>query len=230
MLTTKNIIVIVIIALILFLWVWFLRACDRANRIDWGNKWFNRIDGLNRLFCHYYHRLSAEPLALPAQGPAILASNHVSGLDALVLIAASRRRLHFIIAREQYERFGLQWLFRAAGCIPVDRSGRPETAFREALNMLKAGHVIALFPHGRIRLDNEKPTRLKAGVVRMAKLADCPIYPFRIDGVRAQGHVTMAVFVPSRVRISGYSPIRCEADVADADYLAQLAELLERPA
>jgi 1-acyl-sn-glycerol-3-phosphate acyltransferase len=230
MLTTKNIIVIVIIALILVLWGWFLRACDRANQIDWGNRWYNRIDGLNRLFCQYYHRLSAEPLALPAQGPAILASNHVSGLDALALIAASRRRLHFIIAREQYERFGLQWLFRAAGCIPVDRSSRPETAFREALNMLKTGHVIALFPHGRIRLDNEPPARLKAGVVRMARLADCPIYPFRIDGVRAEGHVTLAVFVPSRVRISGYPAIHCEDGIADTVYLEQLAGLLERPA
>jgi 1-acyl-sn-glycerol-3-phosphate acyltransferase len=222
---TYNLLIIVLLAgVILFL---FFRACLRANLIDWGHGWYNCIDGLNRLICRHYHRLQGEPLELPASGAAIVVSNHVSGLDALVMIAASRRPLHFLIAREQYERFGLRWLFRAAGCIPVDRSGRPEKAFRDALKMLQQGHVVALFPHGRIHLDHEPPVKLKAGVVRLARLAGCPVYPFRIDGVRAQGHVVLAVFVPDRVCISARSPLQCDPGQEEADCLQQLARRLQ---
>ncbi len=56
----------------------------------------------------------------------MVVANHISGLDPLLMAAASRRSLHFMIAREQYERFGLKWLFRMAGCIPVDRERAPE--------------------------------------------------------------------------------------------------------
>jgi 1-acyl-sn-glycerol-3-phosphate acyltransferase len=122
-------------------WRAAMRALERANGAEWGGKWLDRLDGLNRIFCRRYHRLSAECLPLPEQGPALLVANHCSGLDPLLPIAASRRPLRFIIATEQYHRFGLEWLFRAVGCIPVDRRGRPERAFRDALKALRAGET-----------------------------------------------------------------------------------------
>jgi len=114
------------------------------------------IDGWLRLFCRYYHRLEYEPLPLPERGPALVASNHLSGLDPLLLITASKRPLRFLIAQEEYHRFGLNWLFRAAGCIPVDRKGRPEKALRRAREALQRGEVVALFPHGRMGIHGER--------------------------------------------------------------------------
>lgn len=198
----------------LLFWLW--RLAGRAAEVDWGGPWINRVDGFGRIFCRRYHRLRGDSLYLPEHGPAIVVANHISGLDPFLLIAASKRRLRFIIASEQYHRFGLHWLFRAAGCIPVDRKGRPERAFRAALKALAEGEVVALFPHGTIHLDSEPYRRLKPGAVRLAQLADCPIYPARIDGVRAAGRILLPVVLRSHATVESCSQINCKGrDVRD---------------
>ncbi len=190
-------------------WLLLLRAADRARGAEWGHLWVNRIDGLNRIYCRRYHRLVSEPLALPSEGPAIVVANHVSGLDPLLLAAASPRPLRFIIASEEYHRFGLTWLFRAAQCIPVDRTGRPERAFRAALAALKAGEVVALFPQGRIYRDREAPHHLKAGASRLAQMTNAPLYPHRIEGIAGEGTVFSSLWKRSRARLTAYPPIVC---------------------
>jgi len=217
-----------LVLILLFTVAWLSRVTLRACEIDWNSVWMNRLDGLNRLFCRRYHRLHGEPIALPEQGAAILVANHISGLDPLLMFAASRRKLRFLIATEQYRRFGLQWLFRAVGCIPVDRSGRPERAFREALRALREGDVVALFPHGKIHLDSDPPRHLKAGAIRLAQLADCPIHPVRIEGVRAQGTIFRAVLRRGNVRLYNRSRLEC-GDSAPRDCLTRLEPLLGPP-
>lgn len=212
----------VVLALLLLALAWLYRASGRAARIDWGSPWLNRIDGLNRLFCRWVHGLRSEPLPLPDTGGALVAANHLSGLDPLLLIAASRRPLRFLIAREQYQRFGLNWLFRAVGCIPVDRSGRPEAALKAALEALQQGEVVALFPHGGIHLDHQPPRRLKRGIAWLARQAGCPVVPVRIDGVTARGLTILAVFVPSRARLRASAALACDR-LDEHDCLEQLA-------
>jgi 1-acyl-sn-glycerol-3-phosphate acyltransferase len=125
---------------------WLFRKADAANVADWGGKWQNRLDGLNRLFLRRYHKCQIDPVPLPEEGPALVVANHISGLDPMMMIAACQRPVHFIIASEQYYRFGLNWLFRLGGCIPVDRSSRDDSAFRAALQALHDGKVVGLFP------------------------------------------------------------------------------------
>ncbi|MCG8429110.1 MAG: 1-acyl-sn-glycerol-3-phosphate acyltransferase [Chromatiales bacterium] len=206
-------------AVVLFLLIWQLarlyRACKKANLVDWGHGWVNLIDGLNRLFCYRYHRLNVTRLRLPTSGPCIVASNHVSGVDAMMLIASARRPLRFLIAREEYERFGFTWLFKAAGCIPVDRQSKPEQALRAALRALKDGEVIALFPHGKIHLDSDPPRKIKKGVTRLSHLTGAPVIPARITGIRGEGYVIRGVIMRSRAQIEAYpalSPERLDDD------------------
>jgi 1-acyl-sn-glycerol-3-phosphate acyltransferase len=187
-----------------------VQACRRANRVDWGRGWMNLLDGLNRLFCYRYHRLNVLGLRLPRSGPAIVVANHVSGLDALLIAASARRPVRFIIASEEYRRFGLTWLFDAVKCIPVDRDRRPEQALRMALAALREGDVVALFPHGKIHLDSEPPRRLKPGAVRLAQLTGAPILPMRISGVRGEGHVLRGLLYRSRAQIETYPPLSAE--------------------
>ncbi len=204
-----------------------LRKAEAANRADWGNKWLNRIDGLGRLFLRHYHHCEIEPIPLPERGPALVVSNHISGLDPLLMLAACNRPVHFLIAREQYARFGLRWLFRRAECIPVDRSSRDDSAFRAALEALRAGKVIGLFPQGRIHWPEDRPLRLKRGVARLAKLGGAPIYPARISNVRLPGHVLPAVLLPGRARLQSLPPLDCRA-LDEAACLAQLTEILNK--
>ncbi len=202
------------------------RICQAANEADWGHPLLNGIDGLNRILCHRYHRLRHDSINLPREGPALLVSNHVSGLDPLLMIAACRRPLRFIIAAEEFERYGLNWLYKAVGCIPVDRSARPEQALRAALRALRQGEVIALFPHGRIHLDNHPPRKLKGGVAWLGRRTACPIHPLRIAGIRGHGRVLTAVVMRSQATVTAYPPVYCH----DADHdecLEQLAAFIE---
>ena len=190
-------------------WRWIIGRCERAQVADWGRPWLNRLDGLNRIFCGGFHHLKHEALKLPASGGVLIASNHVSGLDPLLLIAASPRPLRFLIAREEYDRWWLKWLFQAVGCIPVERTRNPRAALVVARAALERGEVVALFPHGRIHLDHHAPTPLKRGIALLAQMTGAPIYPVRVDGVRGQGLTVAAVFVPSRAQVRSFAPLHC---------------------
>ena len=215
------IISIVFIFIGLLLWV-----SIKNNKVEWGSRWFGLIDGLNRFLCFYYHRVQPLKINLPEQGACILACNHVSGLDPLVLIAAARRPLRFMIAREEYERFGLQWLFRGVGCIPVERQGRPEQALREALRTLQSGEVLAIFPHGKMHLDSDPARKLKKGVAWLAQQANVPVIPMRLTGVRGEGHTILSVFMRSRINIEEFKPVNClEED--NGDCLDKIAQCIE---
>jgi len=193
-----------------YAWRRFVRICEASNGANWGGKWLNRLDGLNRLFCRKFHRLRHDPLPLPTSGPALVVANHVSGLDPLVLIAAADRPLRFMIAREQYDRWWLKWLFRSIGCIPIERTRNPRTALRFALNFLRQGEVVALFPYGRIHLDDDPSIRIKRGVLYLAQSTGAPIIPVRIDGIQGKGFTLPAVFIPSRARLRASTPIYYE--------------------
>jgi 1-acyl-sn-glycerol-3-phosphate acyltransferase len=209
--------------------VWFVRRCRAANHTDWGAAWINYLDGFNRIFCRRFHRLRHEPLPLPATGAALLVSNHVSGLDPLLLFAASRRPLRFVIAREEYERWGFTWLFRAVGCIPIERSRNPRAALLAARQALAAGEVVALFPHGRIHLDHEPRQALKRGVAWLAEATRAPVFPVRIDGVRGQGLTLAAVFLPGRTRLQSFQPLYLQ-DHGPAAFLEHLQRILTNSA
>ncbi|MGD8742909.1 MAG: lysophospholipid acyltransferase family protein [Granulosicoccaceae bacterium] len=219
-----------IILLLLFLLivpgVWLFRRCVRYAQADWGGPWLNSLDGLNRLFCRYVHRLRHDEIPLPDSGPALLVCNHVSGLEPLLTIAATHRPIRFLIAREEYERFGLQWLFRAIGAIPVERKGRPEVALRNARRALENGEVVMLFPHGSIHLDSDPPRKLKGGVAVLARLSGAPVIPLRVTGIKGEGYTVRAVFMRSHARLRSFAPIAC-AQLDTAECLARIAPLIE---
>ena len=198
---------------------------NRHSGADWGNPLLNLLDGGLRLFLKFYHRYEYQSPPLPRQGGVLLVANHVSGLDPLLVVAACRRPVRFLIAREQYQRFGLQWLFRAIGCIPVERNGGMETAFRSAVRALRQGEAVALFPGGGIHPSHQAAPVLKPGVVRLAKATGVPIYPLVLSGVSGEGKVVLAVLLPGKARLSSYPPVQCEAGT-EQDCLQQLTSLL----
>ncbi len=68
------------------------------------------MEAINTFYCCFWHRLSVDRWApLPVEGPAILISNHTCGIDHLLLQAATRRVLGFMVAREYYEWPLVNW-------------------------------------------------------------------------------------------------------------------------
>ncbi|MDC9724781.1 MAG: lysophospholipid acyltransferase family protein [Gammaproteobacteria bacterium] len=199
---------IAIFTLVVFV-SWVIVISYQASEVDWGGGAINCIDGIGRILCRHLHHIPEAKIPLPETGAAIVVSNHVSGLDPFLLLAACRRPLRFLVAREQYERPILHWLFKASGCIPVDRSGQPELALRQAMRALEAGEALAIFPHGKIHLDSDPPKKLKGGAVRLSAWTQTAIYPVRIDGVGGEGREALAPFIPSNVQLKIADPISC---------------------
>ena len=123
---------------------------------------------------------------IPSSGPVVLASNHVSYLDPLVLgyLADRRgRRVRFLAKDELFDKRGLGSLLRGAHQIPVAR-GKADAAdaLSAAVEALAAGECIAVFPEGTISLDLE-PMRGKSGTARLAvQRPDVPVVPVGLWG------------------------------------------------
>ena len=155
------------------------------------------------VYLHVAHRMQLEGEtedSVPAQGPAVLVANHRSGLDPVALGVAARRRVHFLMAREYYETPILRWFYDRLGCIPVNRDGNDLGAMKAALQLLRQGKVVGIFPQGGIR---EPGSELegKAGVVMLAIKTDAPIVPFYLDGTPSCDSVLRAYLTPSRTTI-----------------------------
>lgn len=190
-------------------WLLYRRAWRHA-RSEWGHAWMNWMDGLNRLYCRRYHRLEGDTIRLPDEGGAVVVANHFSGLDPCLLMASARRPLRFMIAREHYSLPALRWFYDQIGCIPVDRTGRPEKALRDAIAALRRGEVVALFPHGRIHLRHHPSRKLKGGAVRLALSGNCDIYPARIDGIAAEGTIIRALLRRSHATLEALPVVKSE--------------------
>jgi 1-acyl-sn-glycerol-3-phosphate acyltransferase len=115
----------------------------------------------------------------------ILASNHVSYLDPLVLayLADRRhRRLRFLAKAELFDKRGLGWALRRIHQIPVQRNTTDAaTSLDAAVAALRAGECVAVFPEGTISLDLE-PMAGKTGVARLAATSGVPVTPVGLWG------------------------------------------------
>lgn len=213
--------------IIVSLFLLFIYIGDKYHVADWQHFIINVLDGWIRIYCRYFHHFIYQPIPVSNTGPTLLACNHLSGLDPFLIIAACNKPIRFMIAKEEYERFGLQWLFHAAGCIPVERSGRVEVAFRQTLSALKHCEVVALFPEGGI---NHQPKthalrKLKLGVIKLSKISAVPITALRVDGMRGQGHTLPTFVLPSKSSLTVLSELKC-GNESDQHYLTQLTLIL----
>ena len=179
---------------------------NRYNGANWGHPGTNVLDGWMRLYCKKFHRQGDFVIELPDEKGLILAANHVSSVDPFLLVAATNKPIRFMIAKEEYEKPYLNWMFKAAGCIPVDRGGRVEGAFRSALRAIEAGEIVAIFPQGGIHSDSTPRPRIKPGIIKLSHLSGCDILPVRINGVSAVGSMVKCLLVRSRITFD-VSPI-----------------------
>ena len=130
---------------------------------------------------------------IPAEGPAILASNHLSFSDSIFLPLVIDRRLTFLAKSDYFTGPGLKgWLtaafFRGVGQLPIDRSGgkASEAALRAGLAVLGEGDLLGLYPEGT-RSPDSRLYRGRTGVARMALIAGVPVIPVAmIDTDKAQ--------------------------------------------
>ncbi|MGI8575622.1 MAG: lysophospholipid acyltransferase family protein [Egibacteraceae bacterium] len=122
---------------------------------------------------------------IPVRGGAVLAANHVSHLDPVVLIVALHRlgrKVRFMSVSEAFDHPLGGWFVRAGRHIPVEPGGRNLRALRQAGEALEAGELILLYPEGTIPTAGQIEDA-KLGVAVLATRHRVPIIPLGLWGV-----------------------------------------------
>lgn len=118
---------------------------------------------------------------IPAIGPYLLASNHVSFLDPPAVVIGAHRNCYSFARRTLSSRGLWNWLFWRFLTIPVNVDGADVRAIRTALRQLAGGQAVVIFPEGT-RSPDGRPLEARAGAGMMAAMAQVPIVPARIFG------------------------------------------------
>ena len=142
---------------------------------------------------------------LPAEGPAILASNHLSFSDSVFLPLVCKRRITFLAKSDYFTTPGFKgWLTKlfmsGVGQVPVDRSGgrASEAALRTGLRILGRGDLLGIYPEGT-RSPDARLYRGKTGVARMALEAGVPVIPLVMLGTEKVNPIGSKIWRPHRI-------------------------------
>ncbi len=150
--------------------------------------WFLRFIALGPLL-RLIFRPEAEGVEnVPTEGPAILASNHLSYADWLFMPLTLNRKVTFVAKAEYFTTPGFKgWLqktfFSGAGQVPIDRSGADAAAgaLMSAKRVLDAGELFGIYPEGT-RSHDGKLYRGKTGVARLSIETGVPVIPVAVVG------------------------------------------------
>lgn len=146
---------------------------------EWGYRVFKPI--LSPIFKFYYNPRIENEKYLQQDGPIVVVGNHKHIMDQCLVIIATKRIIHYM-AKKEYFDGKMAWFFKATGCISVDRSIHDSNAKNKALEVLKNGGAIGLFPEGTRNKTKAKLLPFKYGAVSMAKKTNATIIPFGIVG------------------------------------------------
>ena len=119
---------------------------------------------------------------IPKDGPILIVGNHKHLMDQCGPIMATRRVIHFLAKDEYFKNKKTRWFFKSVGCIPVNRQIHDQEAKEAALEVLRAGGTIGLFPEGTRNRTDKFLLPFKFGAVSMAKKTDAYLVPFGITG------------------------------------------------
>lgn len=118
---------------------------------------------------------------IPKKGPLIICANHKHIMDQCPILTSTKRMVHYM-AKKEYFDSKFSWFFKISGCIPVNRSIKDTKAKERAIELLKNGYAVGLFPEGTRNKTEEILLPFKYGAVSMAKKTDAYILPVGISG------------------------------------------------
>ncbi|HEX7639041.1 MAG TPA: MFS transporter [Burkholderiaceae bacterium] len=177
---------------------------------------------------------------IPATGAAIIACNHVSFVDPVLLMAASPRPIRFLMDARIFRTPGLGLFFRLAKAIPIARKDEDpaayDAAFRAADQVLAEGDLLGIFPEGAITRDGRLQP-FKGGIMRILEARPAPVVPLalqnlwgsffsRVDGTAMSRPFRRGLF--SRVGLNVGAPI-APAAVSPEGLQREVASLHDAP-
>lgn len=206
---------------------------DGVGRLAHGMRRFLRVTicGLMRVLFGLRH------VNMPKiEGPFILAPNHSSFLDPMLIQSLFPRNIIYMMDADFYHSPLLNGFYRLWSCIPIDQDGVAAGAIKEALRAVKKGLVVGIFPEGRISTDGDLNEGM-AGVALLMQRANVPVVPVAILGAYDVLPRHARFLRPGRVLVVYGDPIPPVADMKDKKaaanelkdrVMAAIAELKER--
>ncbi len=162
------------------------------------SKWFYTVahTAVNILW-HLWFKLELRGREnVPKSGPFVFCSNHVSGLDPTIVCLGvpTRIKLRFIGKAELFENPFLRILFeKGLGCFPIERGSADMGALDKAINIVKDGGALAIFPEGTRSKDGYL-LRFKSGMSLIVQQTKADVLPCNItylDGKKFRGRVVV---------------------------------------
>lgn len=142
--------------------------------------WSRRLCKL--FFGGLYRMRSYGEERVPRTGPVILAANHQSYFDPVIVGAFVRRTLHYMARDTLFKNRWFGSLIRSYNAFPVKRGTADVGAIKESLRRLRAGNGLLMFPEGT-RTPDGRVLTMHPGVISIARRSDATIVPVALDGV-----------------------------------------------
>ena len=145
-----------------------------------GYKFFKAV--LKPIYKFWYRPKIYNKEVIPKEGPIIICCNHKHLYDQCSIIIATKRVIHYMAKIEYWQSAKTRWFFNMSGCIPVNRQIHDDSAKQAALDVLKDGGAIGIFPEGTRNKTKEFLLPFKFGAVSMAQKTGATIVPCGIYG------------------------------------------------
>jgi len=166
------------------------------------------------MLIHSVYRLEKTGLdRIPDEGPAVLVCNHVSYVDALVISAACRRPIRWVMDHRIFAVPLLSFFFRTVRAIPIapvrEDAALLERAYEEIARALADGELVGIFPEGRLTADGEMGA-FRPGIRQVLERSPVPVVPMALSGlwqsIFARSQKKVARLFP-RVRLAVGEPV-----------------------
>lgn len=150
---------------------------------------------------------------IPAEGGAVLASNHQSVVDSFFLPLMCPRQITFLAKAEYFTGTGFvgglqKWFFTAVGQVPIDRSSRDaaQAALNTGIDVVKSGDLLGIYPEGT-RSPDGRIYRGKLGMAGVALATGAPVIPVIMKGTRKANPIGSWLLRPAKVSMVVADPI-----------------------
>jgi 1-acyl-sn-glycerol-3-phosphate acyltransferase len=186
----------------------------------------NAIWRFNRLFCLVWHRLEVKGRdRVPGEGPVILAANHPSAVDPMLMQAGSMRMIRWLMLT-RYEIKPLGFLWRAIKPISLDRDNGDIAKIRQIVDILQEGAVVGIYPEGGLQRSKRVLKPMEPGIGMIAKRSGAAIVPVWIDGPAVSDRMLTHLLRPSRSTVIFGEPYTPDAGMDAKQITDDLRERL----
>ncbi len=189
------------------------------------NRVANIVWRVNRLFCIVWHRVDVTGREnIPSDGPVILAANHTSALDPMLMQAGSMRLIRWLMLTK-YQLKPLNFLWRSIKPIALDRNGGDISKIRKVVDVLKDGQIVGIYPEGGLQRKVRELQPMEPGIGMIAKRSGATVVPIWISGPALSNSMMVHIFWPSRSTVTFGKPYKPGVDM-DAKQITE--DLRER--